>query len=176
MSTTRIAAIVCLLLGAGGVLLAQTPAPASPPDALLAEVRALRADMNRAASASIRTQLLTARLQLQEQRIYAAARQLTDVQATLRAVRDDIRELQTATRRFDRALTTGNVSFEERDEVRRQMEQHGLEIDQKNQRVRELAAQEADLFNTLGSEQARWTEFNGRLDDIERLLTTEQAR
>jgi hypothetical protein len=38
-------------------------------DPLLAEVRALRADLNQATGASIRTQLLVARLTLQEQRI-----------------------------------------------------------------------------------------------------------
>ena len=54
-------------------------------DELLAEVRGLRADVARASAASQRGQLLGMRLQSQEQRITALARQLSDVQQQLRA-------------------------------------------------------------------------------------------
>jgi len=33
---------------------------------------------------------------------------------------------------------------------------------------RACVTQETELSNTLNAEQARWTEFNGRLDEIER--------
>ena len=49
-------------------------------DALLAEIKGLRADFNQRLDASIRAQLLVARLQLQEQRITTLSRQLADVQ------------------------------------------------------------------------------------------------
>src|SRR4029077_13444243 len=52
----------------------------SSSDPLLTEVRALRAELNQAAGASIRTQLLVARLTLQEQRINTISKQLADVQ------------------------------------------------------------------------------------------------
>src|SRR4029453_3374789 len=63
----------------------QTAAP-SAMDALLAEVRGLRAEVHQAAGASIRTQLLVARLSLQEQRINGVAKQLTDVQTQRAAI------------------------------------------------------------------------------------------
>src|SRR5918994_1682893 len=65
----------------------QTPAPAAAPAPsgaeLLAEMKGLRADLRQLLDASIRAQLLVARLQLQEQRITSLARQLTDVQQQL---------------------------------------------------------------------------------------------
>src|SRR6188472_3387774 len=63
-------------------------------DELLTEVRRL-------SSASIRTQLLTARLQLQEQRVYTASRQVTDVQTELAALRGAIRQSQLFINRSD---------------------------------------------------------------------------
>src|SRR5688500_14205101 len=64
----------------------QPAAPArSQMDDLLVEVRAIRADLDRAAAASLRGQLLGMRLQLQEQRITTLSRQLSDVQQRLRA-------------------------------------------------------------------------------------------
>ena len=50
---------------------------------LLAEVRGLRADLNQAAGASMRAQLLVARLSLQEQRITTLGKELTELQAQL---------------------------------------------------------------------------------------------
>src|SRR4051812_19460902 len=63
----------------------QARQPATPTDELLAEVRALRAEVNSAARSAMRGQLLGIRLQLQEQRIEGISRQLTEVQARRRA-------------------------------------------------------------------------------------------
>ncbi len=37
-------------------------------------------------------------------------------------------------------------------------------------REQQLRAQERDLENALSAEQARWSEFNSRLDELERAL------
>ena len=79
-----IAGSVALLLLAAAVS-GQGRQPATPADELLAEVRALRAEVNNAARAGMRAQLLGMRLQLQEQRIGVVSRQLTEVQERLRA-------------------------------------------------------------------------------------------
>src|SRR5687767_3083824 len=85
-SVQRIAIVgsVAVLLLAAAVS-GQGRQPAAPTDELLAEVRALRADINNAARAGMRAQLLGMRLQLQEQRIGGLSRQLTEVQERLRA-------------------------------------------------------------------------------------------
>jgi hypothetical protein len=90
-------------LGMVSVLLAQAPAPAggSALEQLLDEVRALRVDLSRTSGASIRMQLLTARLQLQEQRIFTTARQLTEVQGQLAASRAETLEVQQRVERLN---------------------------------------------------------------------------
>src|SRR5258707_15707832 len=70
------------IAGAGVIVLVAGLAgqSASTNDPLLAEVRALRAELSQMAGTSIRTQLLVARLTLQEQRINTVSKQLADVQ------------------------------------------------------------------------------------------------
>ncbi len=53
--------------------------PASLED-VVAELRGIRADLAETSSASVRSQLILARMQLQEQRIYGLMRQISDVQ------------------------------------------------------------------------------------------------
>src|SRR5476649_1090690 len=74
------AGLIALVAGTAGQTASQ---PSSSGDALLAEVRGLRAELNQAAGTSIRTQLLVARLQLQEQRINTVDKQLAEVRAQL---------------------------------------------------------------------------------------------
>jgi chromosome segregation ATPase len=146
------------------------PSSRSTLDDLVAEVRGLRAEINQASSASIRTQLLTARLQLQEQRIYTVARQLTEVQGLLATVRGEMLDVQRRADSYERALATGEVPAEQQADLRRAIPSERAVVEQKRQREQGLRAQETELLNTLNAEQARWTEFNGRLDEIERSL------
>ena len=61
-----------------------TAAPATMDD-LLNELRALRTELRESSAASLRAQLLVARLQLQEQRINTVWRQLSEVEDNLQA-------------------------------------------------------------------------------------------
>ncbi len=61
--------------------------PASLDD-VVAELRGIRADLAETSSASVRSQLLLARMQLQEQRIYGVMRQVTDVQSQIAGARE----------------------------------------------------------------------------------------
>ena len=85
--TRGVALVAVLLMAVISVSSAQGTAsqPQSAIPELLAEVRGLRAELNHAAGASMRMQLLVARLTLQEQRIAAAGRELVAVQGSLSA-------------------------------------------------------------------------------------------
>src|SRR6188508_1202901 len=86
MLTTR--AVWALGLGAlalAGAASGQAHRPDATLDELVVEVQALRAEMNQAAAASIRAQLLVGRLQIEDQRISAVVRDLEAVQAELAA-------------------------------------------------------------------------------------------
>jgi chromosome segregation ATPase len=56
-------------------------------DDVLVELRGIRADLAETSSASVRSQVLVARLQLQEQRINGLMRQISDVQNQLAGAR-----------------------------------------------------------------------------------------
>jgi len=103
----KVLATIVALVGIGSVLFAQGTCPldGSAQDALVAEVRALRAEINQVAGAGIRMQLLVARLQLQEQRVFTVARQLTDAQNALAASRARLAGEQVRVRQLEEAAS-----------------------------------------------------------------------
>jgi hypothetical protein len=163
--------VAVVLIGIVAIVAGQGVRPAPPaanasPDELLAEVRELRADINQAASASIRAQLFVARLQLQEQRVNAVARQLADVQSRLASVQQGqaaMRERLTATEEGQARLPPEDRSD---DQIRALM----LQLEQGQGREQELRAQEAALSGATTTEQSLWMDFSARLDALERSL------
>jgi chromosome segregation ATPase len=160
----------------GGLVLAQSAtrqAPASLDD-LLSEIKGLRADMAQSSAATIKTQLLVARLQVEEQRMNGITKQIVDVQTQLAAARLTVAAAETEVKHFEDILSRGIDSLPEAEkkgfaamvgDVKSK-----LEIQQR--REQELSAQEGALSNQFASEQARWSDFNDRLDALERGLAT----
>jgi hypothetical protein len=79
----RVLLVLGLATATIGALSAQAQRNPATLDDLVNEVRGLRVEVSRAAGASMRMQLLVARLQLQEQRIITVAGQLTEVRRLL---------------------------------------------------------------------------------------------
>jgi hypothetical protein len=156
--------------GAGGLLFAQgtrTPVDGSAQDALLAEVRVLRAEVSQVASAIIRTQLLVARLQLQEQRGFTLARQLVDAQNARAAVQVEISGERARVRQLEDAAS--RATGQGRLAIQQAIHEAGPQIEQQ-QRELQLRAREAELLKAVDDAQVRWTDFNGQLDALERSL------
>ena len=123
-------------------------------DPLLAEVRALRAELNQAAGASIRTQLLVARLTLQEQRINTISKQLADVQ-TMRTG-NDVGVAQMASRQGQiEERLRGQLPSDIRQQLEGEVAGMKGPLGQMRQRSQELLAQESALSGQLASEQSR---------------------
>jgi hypothetical protein len=165
-------AIALVTIAASQVATTQ-PASSSPnsADALLAEVRAIRADLNNAAGSSIRTQLLVARLQLQEQRINTVARQLSDVQSQLSAT--SLAPMTARMRQLETMLR-GALSQEERTSAEQELTELKVSMEDAQRRADALAGQEATLSNAFSAEQSRWLELSERLDQIERDIARRQ--
>ena len=147
-------------------------AAGSSSDQLLLEVRQLRSEIKQAADSSIRAQLFVARLQLQEQRVNAEGQQLMDVQNRLTAVRqqqDGVRLRLVATEEGQALLRPEDRSDDQSRSLR-------LQLEQLQARVDELRAQETTLDAAVASAQARWTEFNERLDALERSISSSDSR
>ena len=154
-------AVVALAAGAAG----QSPVP---PDRvtleLLNEVKALRADVNRASGSGIRAQLLVARLQLQEQRILTVVRQIDDVKKELAGVTQARASLEAVVKQGEDPAVAGGQPMEKAFAPLKQ------QLSQVYDREQQLRQSEAALNGMLADEQARWTEFSTRLDDLERVL------
>ena len=154
---------------------AQSTAP-STMEALLAEVRGLRAEVNQVAGTSIRTQLLVARLQLQEQRIAAIAKQLTDAQTQRTAVENGNAQMQARVKQLDEMDRSSSISPEDRKQFAAEAEAMKMPLNEMRRRMVQLTEQESFLSGQLSSEQSRWTDFNDRLDQIEREIAASKAR
>jgi chromosome segregation ATPase len=173
-TASRIPGVVILFaaIATGGSLTAWSEQSTPAPDvltALLTEVRGLRAAMERMASAGPQVQLALGRLQLQEQRIMNQVRRLDQVRASLVAAQ---RELDPLTQRVKDETESVNAADEP--DVRRGREGQLAEAKRlwsvQNVEVQRLTAEEAMLAQDLAAEQNRWTDFNQRLEELERAL------
>jgi hypothetical protein len=154
------------------VLMAQTataPPPRNQMDELLAEVRAIRADLDRAAAASTRGQLLGMRLQLQEQRITALARQLSDVQERLRGNNQARAALAPFVKMLENSEKEQSPEAKAGNPIRAQL----VAMDKMDA---ELRAEEANLIGQLQTEQSRWLGFNAQIEDLERAAQDKRGR
>lgn len=178
MSARRWIGIVVIGLLAVGAIVSgetQTAAP-STMEALLAEVRGLRAEVHQAAGTSIRTQLLVARLQLQEQRISSLAKQLTDVQTQRSAMEGGNAQMAARVKRLDEMERSSSITPEDRKQLAAEAEAMKLPLNEMRRRMQQLTEQESFLSGQLSTEQSRWIEFNERLDQIEREIAAARAR
>jgi hypothetical protein len=141
-----------------GVLSGQGRRQPATLDDLLSEVRALRGELNEAAGASIQAQLLVARLTLQEGRINTLAQQAADVRQQLSATQGALAPFAAEMKRMQDARENADP------QVRAMFEQM-------QKQEQQLRRQEAELVGLIAAEQARWSGFNARLDDLERVLS-----
>ena len=178
------AGTVCIVMARESMLSAQQrPAPdQSRGDvnaALLAEVRALRADLAQANQAGVRAQLLTARVQLQEQRVMYFDRRRADLATRAAEAAEKTRQLAaelTGDEERLRQMRAGSAQIpkEQLEPMIKMFESavakskaDALAASELEQRLR---IEEADMQSLLAVEQGRWSDFNARLDELERAL------
>ena len=162
--------LAILTVALASVASGQARAAAPPQEELVAELRALRADLNQAFGASIRSQLLVARLQLQEQRVGSAVRQLGEVQERAAGIESGLLRRAEQIKGFEQP--SSGVSAEQAREMELALPRMRSEMELERRRLAELRAQEASLSGQLSEAQSRWREFNDRLDELERMLPT----
>lgn len=138
--------------------------------ALLTEVRGLRAAMEQMASAGPRVQLALGRLQLQEQRVNTMLRRLEAVRDSLAAAQATLSQKQNEVTTIESELKTGSFTAEHREQTEFHVAHLKRNLAGPRAEVSRLTAEEASLANDIATEQARWTDFNQRLEDLERAL------
>lgn len=156
--TRHMVMVALITLVVAGAVSGQSQRSQATLDDLLAEMRGMRSDINRAAAASVRAELLTARVTLQELRLSTAAQQLANVRQQLAESR---LRLAPSTDQIRPAMeTTSQILAPLR-----------YTVQQEQQRNRVLQNEEAALTRVIQGEEGRWAEFNSRLDELERALS-----
>ena len=174
--------MIAAVLLTGSLAAAQTSGGGNSGDilpALLTEVRGLRVAMEQMTSAGARVQLALGRLQLQESRLTAANARLTEVRNQLATAQRQAAAMQEQAADLEGALSgqrpmpaapPGFSAEQTRGLVSEQLSGMQREAAAANANLQRLLAQEAALANDLSTEQARWSDLNQRLEDLERSL------
>lgn len=136
---------------------------------LMQEVRALRTTLERFTVAGTRSQLLLGRLQMQEARIVALGRQAREIRAQLLDVRRNRGVNAVETKKLSESLHQ-IASLDERRATERRIDSIARSDQRLQQRERELQAEDTAASEDLATEQARWTEYSQRLEELERML------
>ena len=164
--------VIPLAISFGALLFAVHAGPVpqaasqTPTDPVVAEIRALRADLNQRLDASIRMQLMVARLSMQEQRINTVIRQLTEVQ-------DKLKENETTRTQVTQGLKMfgmDKATDKEKEEAGFMLGPLKTAVENLDKSDAELKMRLSDLTTLLNQEQARWNGFNRVLDDLEAML------
>jgi hypothetical protein len=164
----------CLAVLVVGVVSAQGQRSRATLDDLLAEMRALRADLNESSIASVRAQLAIGRVQVQEQRIAAIARELTDTQNLLRSATTQRERTTSFLIDLEERLQSGKVIQERRAGFEQDLVTIKERLVVEQRREDDGRRRERELTNVLALEQNRWLEFNSRLDELERALSVDR--
>jgi flagellar biosynthesis chaperone FliJ len=170
-TTTAIAAAVLLATVGFATLSGQPERPhGDDVKTLLAEVRALRLTIERAAAQGNQAQLLLGRVQLQENRLATLGRQYDDARRKVLDAQQGEAELEHRLQQIAASPRSG-MTPEERDATEAILPSLKNEIARQQSRTAQLRADETAAFNALSGEQQRWAAFNDRLETIERNLS-----
>jgi len=167
--------VATMAIGARATGHAQSTASAKPETgdaavaALVAEVRSLRADLAAASRNQLRAQLLLGRVQMQEQRLAYLDKQRSDAGAQLMIQAQITSGLRGRMQGVEAGGCSG-VPAEQRRDCEANAGVVKRQLAEQESREQQLRAQENDLINALSAEQARWSDFNSRLDELERAL------
>lgn len=141
-------------------------ATAATMDDVLNELRALRAELKESSAASLRAQLLVARLQLQEQRINTVWRQLSEVDDKLQ-VNDQGRGAP------EQVLKLMGVEpgAEPPKEMGPIVEMFRNQMTANAKTDSDLKLRQAELMQLMTQEQSQWSMLNAQLEALEKAVT-----
>ena len=145
-------------------------APATLDD-LLTEMRGLRADIARTSSASVRVQVFTARLTLQEQRIADLTRQATAVQGRLEEQSKKRRDLEETAKNIEKGTMDPTIPAGQQQDLRQMLPHLRAEVEQAQAAEQQTRTELSSLASAIATEQGLWMTFSNQLNDLERAAT-----
>ena len=144
-------------------------APSSELKALVEEVRALRFSIERTSTHASQAQLLLGRVQLQENRLTSLGRQYQE--ARTRSLDAQMRTAEAETRLQATAEDLRHATApEERQAVEGAITAMKQEVARLQTRAQQMRTDETGALEALTTEQHRWSDFNQRLEILERSI------
>lgn len=164
--------VAAAAVAAGGTIAAQGTRPQEPDvlGALLVEVRGLRAAMEQMGSAGPRVQLALGRLQLQEQRVNTMVRRLESVREAIARVEKESAGAESQAAMMAKAFKDGDDK-PENNPMSHVIETLKAAVVANAAEIGRLQGEEAQLQQQIAAEQARWSEINNGLEQLEQALT-----
>ena len=164
--------VVCAVIAlvAGSRPFEASPAAQNPDtlNALLVEVKGLRAAMEQLASSGPRVQLAFGRLQIHEQRLAGLLRRAGEVRERIRPAIQEEEELRARLARSEAAYKTLPLSGENRKEFEDELRALRRLAARSAYDLQTLQAEEASISGEITAEQARWVQINQQLEELER--------
>lgn len=144
----------------------QRTATAATMDDVLNELRALRAELKESSAASLRAQLLVARLQLQEQRINTVWRQLSEVDDKLQANEQGRGAPEQVLK-----LMGVEPGAEPPKEMGPIVEMFRNQMTANAKTDSDLKLRQAELMQLMTQEQSQWSILNAQLEALEKAVS-----
>ena len=176
------ATLICCLFGFALFGLAQqSPRPVVPPavgddpnamQAILREVKQIRASIPRANLNSFNAEITMNRLRLQVETVKALTTRLEETKALLKKIREDSDEQRLIRKTLEERLQR-TIDPIQRGGLEYAIEQLKLKVNNAFENIQDLRAQEYRLTNQVQLEQGRVDELNNRLDAIQREIETQ---
>jgi predicted nucleic acid-binding Zn-ribbon protein len=137
-------------------------------------VRLLRQAIEQLAGNGTRVQIAFGRLQLQEQRTATAARRLEDLRANLARVSYQTTELAERLKDIDSLAGSGKRTPEEDADLREAVTMMSRELRRLEVDRARVGTRRAKPRRFLANEQARWSDLNRQLGELERSLPSQR--
>jgi DNA repair exonuclease SbcCD ATPase subunit len=164
--------LISLLVCVSFTALAQTPASDVPTlQTLLVEVHQLRIALERSTQIAPRIQIAVERLKMQQEQVGHVAKDVDDARRELDHFRTEQGRIQQRVQSIENAVTE-TADPEKRRDLNDALGSSKQELDQAEKSAQQAQVREGELTSQLQSEQAKLTELNDRLNQIERALTT----
>ena len=169
INAVAVAISAILVVGITGSARGQQRTPptttAATMDDVLNELRALRAELKESSAASLRAQLLVARLQLQEQRINTVWRQLSEVDDKLQANEQGRGAPEQALKLM--GVEPGADPSKEMGPI---VEMFRNQMTANAKTDSDLKLRQAELMQLMTQEQSQWTALNAQLEALEKAV------
>ena len=164
--------LLALFLGTFVAFLLAPSASGQQPDtlsAILAEIRQLRASVERAATINPHVQVTIYRLNTYQERITRLSGQVQQTQDMLRRVSASLQGGERGLKRLEEALVR-EIDPQKRQAMEREQAATKSRMEAQASEEQALRTREAELTNQLHTEQLRWDGLNAKLDEMLRMM------